>query len=237
MKEPLIVTIDPNLLLPPDCWFEAPPERTARFLPVFSKVSRALQRALRDTLPEHLFHDIEMYGDLTFAFPMLVYGASHTSSVRSRADFHYDVQNVESMELFFASAERGLKKVLPKVHEKLMTAGRSDLAATFRPMRIEIIVRSVRTTRCYRKPLNQMLVTEALLLNELVALCDPANAKPVKRPRTAARFVSRWTSLLRRFCKGFDFVAAGPAILRASTAALLAAQAGSPDTEPREDDD
>ncbi len=217
-----LVTNDINFLAPDDCWFSAPAERTPGFKCTFLKVSRALHQSLRDTLAPMLFSDLTRLADIQDGYTLLYYHASRP--YHSKTEFSYDVLDPVKMEKFFRLATPPFREVIANVWSSLNDAGLDRIARLYRPVSVDRIVATVRTQEHFRRRLNQMLVSEARLFTALTRLGGLANCPPKVRARRSAEFIRDWNMILRRFYAGRDFTAAGPALLRAATIALVTAQ-------------
>ena len=107
-----------------DRWLDAPGERDPQFFPVYARVSRAVQRAIRTWLPYLYFSSPERYEDLEVAAPLVVYQASRPFAGRPKYDFSYDVLRDSSMTIFYRRASGRLSEELARI-EGLLLRGRS----------------------------------------------------------------------------------------------------------------
>lgn len=226
MKENDMTTPIPtdDSMLPADCWFQAPDARSSEFFPIFSRVSVALFQSLRKTIPAIALSDISAYDDRGLAHAMLIYRASRPNRPQPRADFTYDVLNPKSMTYFCRMAHRSLPTVLRETCALLKANGRPDLVKYYHPEETKPILHAARTHRTVRVPLNKMLVTEGLMLHELIHFADTRATTPNLRFGRRQQFERRWTTLLNHFCREFPFTAAGPIALQAATDALISAR-------------
>src|ERR1700676_931774 len=96
-------------------WLAAPDERNPAFFPVFTDVSVAVQRALREHVPSTYFADLAAFRNTKTAYPMLVYQASHPFRGKLRTDLTYDVLNPPTLAVLF----RGVKLTLPEVLDRM----------------------------------------------------------------------------------------------------------------------
>ncbi|MCC7176272.1 MAG: hypothetical protein IT159_13860 [Bryobacterales bacterium] len=217
-----------------EAWLDAPGERAPEFFAVYSRVSVAVQRALRVWLPYVYFSDPKRYETLEAAYPLLVYQASRPFSGRPRYDFNYDVLSEDSMRVFFRATGPLLAAELARVEETLMRAGKPGTAAFYAPRRARDILASVQNRR---RQLNSLLVADAFLVDALVNLgCqgrrlrEDAAKDPPAAVRGLARFaadlVKAFHGKLRRLYGGQQFLAFGALLLVEATHALSAGTAG-----------
>jgi hypothetical protein len=209
-------------------WLEAPEERSPEFFPTYSRVSMAVQRAMRTWLPYQYFCDLERYGDLAAAFPLVVYQASPPFPGKPRYDFNYDVMSVDKMEEFYRLAARRLPQQMANIEEALRNNGNLALAGFYAPRRARDLLDSVRQQP---RLLHALLAGDAFLTDALINLgCRGAELRKVlasnpaegvqKLTRYAAEFVKAFHSRLRRLYGKRDFLALGSLLLVEATAAL-----------------
>ena len=216
---------DTEIMLPKECWFAAPAQLTRRFSPVFREVSRALHQTLREAVPSLLFRDPSQLADTKYAYAILVYSASRPSGCREHTEFCYDVLDQENMTTFFRSARRKLTRKIADARSSVIAAGMDEFVDAYDPADAEKMLRWVRMHRCYRQPLNQMLVTEGRLMDELIQLSMYGRCNAKDRAKHVGTFNKKWNIALRKFCGGFDFTELGPQLLKKATEALIRAQA------------
>lgn len=148
-------------------WLDAPGERDPQFFPVYARVSRAVQRAIRTWLPYLYFASPERYEDLEVAAPLVVYQASRPFAGRPRYDFSYDVLRESSMALFYRRASTRLSEELARIEGLLLGADRSDSAEAYNPKHSGDFLKKVQ-----RHParLRSLLVAETCLIDAFVNL-------------------------------------------------------------------
>jgi hypothetical protein len=213
-------------------WFHAPGEREPEFLPVFSAVSVAVQRALRQWLPYVYFAELNRYDDLGAAFPLLVYQTMRPFVGSCRAELTYDVMSPATPEAAVVSAGRPLVGELGRVYSALTGAGKKDVARFYAPDQARSILGSV-----LRQPrlLNCLLAADAFFVDSLVRLgiegrklADTMPRDPGRAVKDLARFsadfVFAFHRRLRRLYGGDSFVVFGPLLLAEATCALGAAR-------------
>jgi hypothetical protein len=190
-------------------WADPPIERERRFFGVYRMVSRAFQQCMRERLPAAYFTVAGRYMDTETAWPVLLLAASTPFVSRSRSAFTYDVLDLDSVEKFYRSAERGLPRVLAGVEAKLLADGMKELAKSYAPARAERILAFVKRDR---NPMLSLLLAEAMLFDEYFRfahimhdLCAPGanHRREIRKVSTAAwEFVRALHSRLRRFYNG-----------------------------------
>jgi hypothetical protein len=215
-------------------WLRAPRERDPAFFPVYSAVSVAVQRVLRQWLPYLYFSDIDNYDDLGTAFPLLVYQSLRPFPGRPRSEFTYDVLSPNSPLLEGRFPARALVHVLRRVSQLLAGAGRTSTARCFAPEQASSILASVQ-----RRPrlLNSLLAADTFFVDSLVTLGVQGREFSDALPRESgqaikdlakfsARFVTTFHRRLRRLYRGRDFSSLGSLLLIEATRALCAALDG-----------
>ncbi len=217
-------------------WLEAPDERGPGFFPVYARVARAVQRAVRIWLPYIYFSDVGRYETLDAAFPLVVYQASRPFPCKPGFNFNYDVMDQPSMMSFFRQAALGLPGVLAEVEALLLNAGRKRTAAFYNPGQAGKILASVQ-----QKPqqLRSLLAADASLVDALVNLGCRAHGlrdRAAKDPASAVRALSRFAAdlvrafhgKLRRLYGGQEFLELGGMLLVEATNALIGGQGAPP---------
>jgi hypothetical protein len=212
------------------CWLEAPDERCASFFPVFTAVSVAIQRALREHVPNTYFADLAVFRDTKTAYPMLVYQASHPFRGKLRTDLTYDVLNPQTLAVLFRSVKLTLPELLDRIEAKLRAAGIEDLAVKYSRKHAPEIIQSVQRLNRSRKCIYILIRAEALLVNALVELGGLGSRSVKEQVRRMASFEKKWNFQLRRLYPGMDFTWLAPALLDAATQALLSCQIPDPAT-------
>jgi hypothetical protein len=212
-------------------WLKAPGERDADFFAIYSRMSVAVQAAMRRWIPFSYFQNAGEYETLGSAFPLLVYQTSKPFAGRPRSEFTYDVMEDRSMAAVFRTAGQALPRLLESVSATLVAAGREKTAAFYEPRQVPSILASVqRNPRLVRS----LLVADAFYIGALVKMGlegrrlasefrnDPQQAVKDLLHFTAG-FVRSYHGRLRRLYAGRDFPALGAMILVEATAALAGA--------------
>lgn len=209
-------------------WLRAPRERDPGFFAVYSAVSVAVQRVLRQWIPYLYFSDLQNYDDLGAAFPLLVYQSLRPFPGQPRCEFTYDVLSPNSTLLEGRFPARALAPVLRRVSQLLIGSGRTSTARSFAPDQARLILASVRSRP---RLLNSLLAADAFLVDSLVALGvrgHEFSAALSREPGQAirdlahfsARFVTTFHRRLRRLYRGRDFSPLGSLLLVEATRAL-----------------
>jgi hypothetical protein len=215
-------------------WLDAPDEQTAEYFPVFSAVSVAVQRALRQWLPYVYFSDIDKYDDLDAAFPLVVYQATRPFPGRGRGEFTYDIMEPGTVPLVLRNAARGLAIELRRIFPLLTGAGKRRTAWFYEPGEAGAIISAVQ-----RKPtlLNALLSADAFFMDSLLRLAAQGRKLSEVLPRDPQRavkdlakfsagFVTTFHRRLRRLYGGENFAQFGSLLLVEATRALKGALGG-----------
>jgi len=218
-------------------WLATPGERDPDFFPVYSRVSVAVQSAMRRAIPFGYFRNLDEYETTGSAFPLLVYQASRPFPGRPRSEFTYDVMEDRSLASFYYSAARRLPPLLSSVSAMLAAEGRHRAAAFYTPRNAANILGAVqRNPRLIRA----LLAADAFFVRALIRLGlegrrlsamlrDDPKQGVKELSYFAAGFVRSYHRRLRHLYAGRNFPALGAMILVEATAALTGVQgAGTP---------
>jgi len=206
-------------------WLSAPAECKTDFLPAFSAISRAVQVALRESLPRAYFQRLEEFGDRQRANAILLFQATPPFRAKVRTDLTYDVLNPRTLEILARRARPGLTRSLTAVEAKLRSAGQIELASQYAPWRVSEILVSVQRLARSRRSLLSLIRGEGMLVNALVQLGGAPNISARKQKARMASFCKKWNSQFRGMCIGKDLSSLAPLILNAATEALASFQA------------
>lgn len=234
VESSLTLTVPGELV---EAWLATPGERDPDFFPVYSRMSAAVQSAMRRAIPFGYFRNLDEYETTGSAFPLLVYQASRPFPGRPRSEFTYDVMEDRSLASFYYSAARGLPPLLSSVSAMLAAEGRHQAAAFYAPRNAANILSTVR-----RNPhlIRALLAADAFFVRALIRLgLEGRRLSAVLRddPRIGVKelcyftagFVRSYHRRLRHLYAGRSFPALGAMILVEATAALTGAQgAGTP---------
>jgi hypothetical protein len=221
---PIDIDDDKPVLRPDAQWFSAPAECATDFLPAFGAISRAVQIALRESLPQAYFQRLEDFGDRQRANAILLFQATPPFRAKVRTDLTYDVLNPETLEILVRKARPGLTQSLAVVEARLRSAGQIELASQYAPRGASGILASVPRLARSRRSLLSLIRGEGLLVNALVQLGGTPDLSARKQTARMASFCKKWTLLFRRMCVGKDLSSLAPSILEAATEALASFQ-------------
>ncbi|MEN6601926.1 MAG: hypothetical protein ABFD86_05870 [Bryobacteraceae bacterium] len=214
-----------------ETWLATPGERDPDFFPVYSRMSVAVQSAMRRAIPFGYFRDFDEYETPLSALPLLVYQASRPFPGRPRSEFTYDVMEDRSMVSFYYSAARGLPPLLSSVSAMLAAEGRRRTAAFYAPRNAANILCTVQ-----RNPhlIRALLAADAFYVRALIrlglegrrlsaSLRDDTKKGARDLSYFAAGFVQSYHRRLRHLYAGRSFPALGAMILVEATTALTGA--------------
>lgn len=209
-------------------WLTTPAEKEAAYFPAFSAMSVAVQQAMRRWLPWVYFEDLDRYGNLAAAMPLVVYQATLPCSGEPKDHFTYDFMDSGFPTLHRPSTEQRLAGELSRVEALLIAAGKERTAEYYERREAGAILQRVaRFPHQYRS----LLAADAFLVDALVTLAargrafrSTAEKNPVRAvsllSQFAGRFVNAFHGRLRRLYGGEDFACFGPLLLLEATAAL-----------------
>ena len=212
-----------------EAWLRGPAETAPEFFDVYSKVSVAIQTAMRRWVPYVYFSDLARFEDLWPAYALIFYRATYPCSGAPRSDFAYDLVSPADPGIARPWAARPLGSALGRAERLLQAAGRGDLARSYRSWRAprflaEIVARP--------RHLNAQLAADDFLVQRFVALglagrelagCPDARRTARDLAQALAEFAPPVNRKLRRLYRGQDCTALGSLLLVEATRALAAA--------------
>ncbi len=212
-------------------WLRAPGERDPLFFEVYSKVSVAVQLALRRWLPYVYFSDLSRFEDLSLAYPLIFYRSTYPCSGHPRSDFAYDLVAADSPGVARPWAARILATALGRTERLLNAGGRRDLARCYRSWRAREALDGILLRPRF---INELLTNDAFFIDRLVGLGlagrDLASNSGLNARRTARDlaividgFSAAINRKLRRAYGGRPAVSLGSLLLVEATRALAAA--------------
>ena len=215
-------------------WLRAPKERDPLFFDVYSKVSVAVQMALRRWLPYAYFSDLSRFENLSLAYPLLFYRSTYPCSGKPRSDFAYDLVAADSPGIARPWAARILATALGRAERLLIAGGRRELAYCYRPWRSHDVLAGILLRPRF---INELLTNDEFLIDRLVGLGvaarDLAAHSGVNARRTAKDlsiviegFNAAVNRKLRRVYGGQQAVSLGSLLMVEATRALAVALGG-----------
>ena len=209
-------------------WLSAPDERSPDFFATYSRVSKAVQGALRRWVPYMFFRDAETYGDPEFGFPLAIYQALRPYRGRPRSMFTFDVLNTELVALAYRLAMRDIDPLARRIKDFLTERGLADTARHYQTERLKPLVNSVKKQR---RSLSSLLVGDTMLVeafvrlgfdgHEIGNLVSKDSRQAAKAISSAAEtFVKSCHVRLKRLYAGMDFQFVLPLLLIEATRAL-----------------
>ena len=169
-------------------WRDAPDERDPRYFQAWQQTSLALQKAMRNWIPEIYFRDAARYEDREACYPLIVYQASRLCFGRARTELPYDVADPETLPAAFRMIGQALRRVLAEVETKLRESGKPELARRYAPVWHQDILNAVQNRP---KRLLELLADEAALVNAVIDLGTDRRMEAVKPFAKAASVALR----------------------------------------------
>ena len=181
-------------------WRNTSPERNRNFLPVYSRLSVAMRRAMRFWIPFVFFTERDRYTDANLAWPMFAWAASFAPQAKNIRDFSYDILDNESMKKAGKSYRRGLPTYLKRIAPALATMGMSRLIARYAP---DNACEGARLAEYNRSHLNTLFAGESDLVDlaQRVAL-DLAKLR-ITPALSPVRQLAQFQSTVRAFSHDF----------------------------------
>jgi hypothetical protein len=194
-------------------WKTAPRERTTAYFPVYSAVSKAIQRALRGWVLEWFQAHPEILLRPHAAYSILVYQCTHPFAGKATNIFTYDIQQTEALDRAFASAAHRLGGLLKTVDTKKFSWFTREHYFAYRSREV------VKYVSRNRRALYKMLNVETVLMNTILkfAIMD---INKLGLPEASAVLRREFHKNLRRFSDEFDLSEHSDELLRIATNAL-----------------
>jgi hypothetical protein len=158
-------------------WSRLPRQSDRRYFRLWQPVSLALQAALRRMISETYFADVERYEDRDAAYPLLVYQASRLCYGQGRMDLTFDVADPQTMVDALKMTGRALRTLLEGVEQRLMAAGKPELAHRYAPIWHEDVVRKVQQSP---RAFMHLLGNESAIIHALLQLGTSRGMEAVK---------------------------------------------------------
>ncbi len=214
-----------------EAWLRAPGERDPLFFDVYSKVSVAVQRAMRRWLPYVYFSDLSRFENPALAYSLLFYRSTYPCSGKPRSDFAYDLVAVDSPGVARPWAARPLASAMGRAERLLIAGGRRDLARCYRSWRARDVLDGILLRPRF---INELLTNDEFFIGRMVGLGlagrDLASRLGVSARRTARdlaivieAFSAAVNRKLRRVYGGQQAVSLGSLLMVEATRALAVA--------------
>lgn len=214
---------------PDPCWLRAPAERSAKFLQAFTRVSLAVQSALREHVPALYFKSPDRFRQWKMAYPMLVYQASRPFHGKVLTELTYDVLNPASIVMLYRRARANLIPLLEKVQAELQAQGLTELESRYAPRLAPEVIKSVQRLSVSRRHLYLLVRCDTVLVDALIELSGLGTLLPKEQAKKLSSFRKKWRFQFRRLYPGEDFTILARPILEAASAALRSSQDPGPD--------
>jgi len=171
-----------------DPWKGAPAERDPRYFRTWQRTSIALQRALRQWIPQRYFRDIARLEDRATAHQMIVYAACRPCYGQPRTEFTFDMADPGALAAALRSIGHATQVALAPLEQRLRAEGRPQLAHRYVPVWYQDIILAVR-----KKPklLIRLLAGEAKVIDAVIDLGTSRDLAAANRFLRAANAVLR----------------------------------------------
>jgi hypothetical protein len=199
-------------------WKSAPRERTQEYFPVYGKVSRAMQGAMRRWVRTWFHENPELLQRPHSAYPFLVYICTTPFFGKPANVFTYDVQRTDVLVKAYKSASAKLKRELQAMNTRRFDWFTREHYFAYRSKHVvEYVSKNQRLI--YR-----MFNTETELMDAILKFTQID--MPVMKFDTALAELRRSFRVnLRRFSKELDLSAHADELLRIATEVLLTTEA------------
>jgi hypothetical protein len=195
-------------------WKSAPRERTPDYFPVYSKVSRAMQAALRRWTREWFHAHPEVLARRKVAYSYLVYITTHPYYGKPANCFTYDILDTPLLKTAYASAARRLKAEMELLDTRSFKWFTREYYFAYRS---KVVIEKVAK---YQQTIFRMFKTETLLMNAILKFTQ-IDIPSMKFDAAVAELQRAFRMNLRRFSKDFDLSPRTEELLRIATDALL----------------
>jgi hypothetical protein len=165
-------------LLASDPWNSAPPERDPHYFRTWQRVSIALQKALRQWIPDFYFRDTTRFEDRDTAHQLIVYSACRPCFGQPKTEFTFDMADPGALNAAMRSIGHATQLALSPIEHRLRAEGRAPLARRYTPVWYQDILIAVK-----KKPklLIRLLAEEAKLIDAVIDLGTSRDQASVSR--------------------------------------------------------
>jgi hypothetical protein len=193
-----------------DPWPTAPHESNPHYFRTWQHVSVALQRGLRQWVPEFYFRDLRRLEDRDAGYAMVIYSACRLFYGRPRTEFTYDIADDTTLPAAVRAIGCGTERTLAALTARLEAAGCHEMGRQYSPVWYQDVLAAVK-----KRPhgLIALLAREAKVID---AVIDFATQRGVA---AAQRFARRSSSALRNLL-GVDMRELLPRVLNEVTVVL-----------------
>jgi len=164
-----------------DPWNTAPSERDPHYFRTWQRTSVALQKALRQWIPELYFRDASRFEDRRTAYQVIVYAACRPCYGQPRTEFTFDMADPAALTAALRSIGHMTRLALAPIEQRLRAEGRADLARRYMPVWHQDIILEVKKQP---KLLIRLLASEAKIVDAIIdlgTLRDAASARAFLR--------------------------------------------------------
>ncbi len=200
-------------------WLAAPRERTARYFPVYSAVSRAMQSALRQWTTEWLHENPAVFDRKVTAYSLLIFSCTRPFRGRPAHLFTYDVQQTATLEHAVRTAGRTLREQLDELNSQQRASGFRGVMS-LAPARIEDFVKR------NRRLIYRMFSVETVLIDEVLKFTQ-INIPKLGLAKSVEELRSAFRKHLHRFTNEFDMADRTDELLSILTSVLNSENQGS----------
>ncbi len=215
-------------------WLRAPGERDPLFFDVYSKVSVAVQRALRRWLPYVYFSDLSRFENPALAYSLLFYRSTYPCSGKPRSDFAYGLVTEARPGVARPWAARPLASAMGRAERLLIAGGRRDLARCYRPWDAREVLAGILLRPRF---INELLTNDEFFIERMVGLglagrglSSRSGVSPLRRAKDLSIVIEEFSAAvnrkLRRAYGGQQAVSLGSLLMVEATRALAVALGG-----------
>lgn len=150
-----------------DPWNTVPAERDPHYFRAWQRTSVALQKALRQWIPELYFRGTSRFEDRHTAYQVIVYAACRPCYGQPRTEFTFDMADPAALTAALRSIGHLTRLALAPIEQRLRADGRPDLARRYMPVWHQDIIREVKKQP---KLLIRLLASEAKIVDAVIDL-------------------------------------------------------------------
>jgi hypothetical protein len=212
------VTELPNAMADLTVWKSAPRERTPNYFRVYSKVSRAMQIAMRRWVRTWFHANPELLQRPHSAYPFLVYICTSAFCGKPANVFTYDVQRTDVLARAYKSASMRLKGELEALNTRRFDWFTREHYFAYRSKHV------VEYVSKNQRAIYRMFNTETELMDAILKFTQ-IDMPSMKFDDALAELRRSFRVNLRRFSKEVDLSEHADELLRIATEVLLTSEA------------